>query len=151
MRRLLGYAIVIVLFAALDRTGATEWKASPTTAAQAKTPDAAATVPPAATPVFVDSATDCDGASGCGNSCGRNCRSGCGCLHRLADWLSYRAAPAPRECRCRHTCAGCTPPLYSYFAVRYPAHGHVDFAHPPEHAAPSRVRPPRTLPPLPQE
>jgi len=42
------------------------------------------------------------------------------CWQRLRGWLTYRAPPAPRECKCRHTCAGCPAPLYSYFALRYP-------------------------------
>jgi hypothetical protein len=49
------------------------------------------------------------------------------CWQRLRGWLTYRALPVPRECKCCHMCSsglGCTPPLYTYFALRYPTSGH---------------------------
>jgi len=46
------------------------------------------------------------------------------CWQRLRGWLTYRSQPAPRECKCHRCCPDYTPPLYSYFALRYPNAGH---------------------------
>src|SRR5262249_61585910 len=103
-------------------------------------------------------------ARGIAGAAGNACRRGHGCghagsLHRLCDWFTYRALPVPRECKCHRTCTSCTPPLYSYFAVRYAAYGHsghAELGHVVAPAAPTTATPaqpyPRTppvqLPPL---
>src|SRR5262249_38348770 len=123
MRRLIRLALAIVLCAGLARAGAAEAR-SP-----AQTPPPALGGTDAAPPsMAINNVTDNVGSAGA-NGCGGTCRSHGGCLHRICEWFTYRAAPAPHECRCRRTCAGCTPPLYTYFAYRYPPHGHLDAGH----------------------
>lgn len=61
-----------------------------------------------------------------------------GCsLHRLRDWLTYRALPVPCECKRRRTCTACLPQPGAYLAVRYPHGGHT----PAQHAALPSARP----------
>src|SRR5262249_16657331 len=103
MRKLLAWAMTA---AALTAAGVA------TTAKAAQPPASAAGAPSCAG----NSCPANAGHLGC-NHCAR--RSGAPVWQRLCDWFTYRAEPAPRECKCYRTCAGCTPPLYLYLALRF--------------------------------
>jgi hypothetical protein len=86
-----------------------------------------------------DSCDRCHHRERCGDSCG--CRRGF--LHRLREWLSYRAMRVPRECHCHHTCTPCVPPAHAYLCCRYPHDGHAPVLHafPPPRGAHSSQGP----------
>jgi hypothetical protein len=141
MRKLLAASLIAVLLGFGNATKAAEptvWRTSapltepgqPAPAVNGKVPEAriaraacpcAASAPCAACTSYA-APHSCHHSHGCGHTC---------CLNSLCDWLSYRALPVPRECKCHRTCTSCTPPLYSYFAVRY-ASAYHGYPHGPE-------------------
>jgi hypothetical protein len=53
--------------------------------------------------------------------CGANC--GGSCLHRLCDWMTYRALPVSPCCRIWITPRYCHPPTNTYFIATCPRNG----------------------------
>src|SRR5437868_14957311 len=103
MRKVHALAITAALVATLGTTRGDEVKTLP------PAPKVAHSGPAENAPPLAEGASGAGAANGCAGhaGCGR-ARCGAPVLQRVRDWLTYRAAPAPRECKCQRKCAACT-------------------------------------------